>query len=124
MATNARFDGLGRTRSLPVASGVKSGDPVVVGGLVGVALTDRQGDADTSETGNVAGSATVALSGAFDVTVTGAAAGAGAAVYITSGGALNMTSSGNTLFGYTIPGATDGSKGASAGVITVEIAQA
>lgn len=116
MATNDHF-GHTRARVLPVASGVKSGDPVIVGSLIGVALTDRGGG------GNKAGNATVALDGAWDLTVTGAAAAAGTPVYITSAGALNMTASGNTLFGYTIPGVTDGTKGAAAGVITVELAQ-
>lgn len=127
MATNIRFGG-SKTRSLPVASGTKSGDPVKVGSLVGVALTDRQGDTGAAETGNKTGSATVALGGgsqgcAADLTVTGALAGAGTPVYIASNGSLTATSTDNTLFGYSIPGATDGSKGSGAGVVTVELAQ-
>ena len=122
MAKNSRFGG-NRTRSLPVASGVKSGAPVVVGSLVGVALTDRQGDSGAANSGNKTGHATVALDGAWDLEVTGALAGAGTPVYITSAGALTATATSNTLFGYSIPGATDGSKGSGAGVVTVEIAQ-
>lgn len=122
MAKNSRFGGH-RTRSLPVASGVKSGDAVKVGSLVGVALTDRQGDTGAADSGNVTGSATVALDGAWDLEVTGALASAGTPVYINSSNALTATATDNTLFGYSIPGATDGSKGSGAGVITVEIAQ-
>lgn len=123
MSTNSRF-AYTRTRSLPVASGVKSNDPVKVGSLVGVALTDRQGDDETAETGNPTGFATVALDGAHDLSVTGALAAAGTPVYITSGGALTATATDNTLFGYSIPGITaDGTKASGAGVITVEIAQ-
>jgi len=57
--------------SLPVPSGTVSGDPVAVGELNGVALTDR--DAWTP------GEATVQLDGSFAFTLTGAIA-AGAAV--------------------------------------------
>lgn len=127
MAKNIRFGG-NKTRSLPVPSGTKSGAPVKVGSLVGVALTDRQGDVDGVETGNPTGFATVALGGgsngcAADLTVTGALAAAGTPVYIASNGSLTATATDNTLFGYSIPGATDGTKGTGAGVITVELVQ-
>lgn len=105
-----------RVRPLPVPEGIVAGDPVLVGALRGVALRDRDDDA---------GTAAVALGAAWDLTVTGALAGAGAAVYITAGGALTATAKGNTLFGHTVPGATsDGSKPAGSGVVTVEITQA
>lgn len=112
MAVNSRF-ATTKTRLLPVASGVVSGDPVKVGALVGVALIDRNAD----------GNATVALDGAYDLTVTGALGAAGTAVYIDGSGDLTATVGSNTLFGYSIPGITDGTKSSGAGVITVEIAQ-
>ena len=40
MATNITFNP-GNHQSLPVPAGTKSGDPVRVGGLNGVAVTDR-----------------------------------------------------------------------------------
>jgi len=122
MAKNSRF-AYTRTRSLPVASGVRSGAPVLVGSLVGVALTDRQGDTGAKDSGNKTGNATVALDGGWDLEVAGAIASAGVPVYITSAGALTATATSNTLFGYSIPGITDGSKASGSGVITVEIAQ-
>lgn len=122
MATNSRF-GSTRTRSLPVPADTKSNDPVKVGALVGVALTDRAAD-DNRGGGNPDGFATVALDGAYDLEVAGAVSGSGVPVYITSGGSLTATAGENTVFGHTIPGATaDGSKGSGTGVVTVEIAQ-
>lgn len=80
---------------LPVANTVKSGDAVIVGGLTGVALKD----AYAGEDGNYY--TTVKFCGVFRLTVTGTLT-VGAAVYITSAGALNTTASGNTHFGYAI----------------------
>ena len=80
---------------LPVASTVVSGAPVIVGSLVGVALVK----ATIGEDGNYY--TTVKFEGVFRLTVTGTLA-VGAPVYITSAGALNVTASGNTLFGYAI----------------------
>lgn len=117
MATNNRI-AWHESHSLPVAEGVEANDPVIVGALVGVALTDRGagGNEDTF--------ATVAVDGVFDLEVTGALAAAGTAVYITSAGALTATASGNTLFGYSVPGFTaDGTKGSGAGTVSVKIAQ-
>ncbi len=106
-----------RTRSLPVADGTVSGAPVIVGSIVGVALTDK------GKGGNAAGNATVALDGAWDLPVgTTTALAVGAKVYIvTASGALTTTdnSGANPLFGYALE-----PKGTSAGqVIAVEIAQ-
>lgn len=80
---------------LPVASTVKSGDPLLIGAIKGVALKD----AYAGEDGNYY--TTVKFVGVFRLTVTGTLT-VGAAVYITSGGALNTTSAGNTLYGYAI----------------------
>lgn len=102
-----------RTRVLPVATDFASGTAVLVGSLVGVALTSE------GEGGNKAGYATVALGGAFKLPVTTTTTLAvGAPVYITSGGALTPSASGNTLFGYALE-----PKGSSAQTITVELAQ-
>lgn len=126
MAKNNQFKGAGdklTTRSLPVPADTESGDPVKVGSLVGVALTDRA-TADNWGGGNPEGFATVALDGAWDLTVTGALASAGTPVYITSGGTLTATATSNTLFGHSVPGVTaDGSKGSGDGLVTVELAK-
>jgi predicted RecA/RadA family phage recombinase len=111
------------SHSLPVPSGIDSGEPVLVGALPGVALTTRAANGDKAG-GNKDGFATVALDGVFDLEVTGALAGAGTAVYITSGGALTATSTSNTLFGFSVPGFTaDGSKGSGAGTVSVKLAK-
>ena len=94
--------------ALPVAEGTKSGDPVAVGSLVGVAQTDR----------DAAGNATVWLTGVFDVPVSDAVASVGLAVYITSAGVLTNAASGNTIVGYALA-----TKGATAGYIPVKIAR-
>jgi len=102
-----------RSRSLPVAEGVTSGDPVVVGELVGVALTDRGagGNADTE--------ATVALDGAWTLPVTTTTTRAvGAPVYITSAGVLTPSATDNTLFGHCLK-----PKGSAAADVLIEIAQ-
>jgi predicted RecA/RadA family phage recombinase len=95
--------------SLPVPPGVKSGEPVLVGPLPGVAATDRD---------DVTGEATVWLDGAWDLDVTGAVAGYGLPVYITSARALTTTATGNKLFGHSL-----GTKGAGTGSLTVAVAQ-
>lgn len=104
MAVNRLFEGIPDTLTLPVASGVESGDPVEVGDLVGVALTDRDAD----------GNATVQLDGVFNLSVTGAVSNVGDPVYIASG-ALNVTDT-NPLFGHALE-----TKGAAAGVIPVRV---
>lgn len=94
--------------SLPVPSGTKSGDAVLVGSLPGVAITDRQSD----------GTATVWRDGSWNLTVDGAVANVGDKVYITSTGVLNVTVTGNTLYGYALA-----TKAAAAAEIPVAIAQ-
>lgn len=108
----------GKNRARVVASGVVAGTPLLSGGEPAVALTSR-GDATKTEA--VAGSsitsvtyksggagladneASLAFDGTFEFAVAGVTTStdSGVAVYITSGGALNLTASGNTLFGYT-----------------------
>lgn len=99
--------------SLPVANGVLSGEPVIVGNLVGVAQTD-EGDRVTNEEGY----ASVALTGAFRLSSTVAFASVGLPVYITSARVLNATSTGNRFFGYTLS-----TKASGAGTVIVKIVQ-
>lgn len=58
MAANRKFEH-GRKLYLPVPAGVVSGDPVVVGQMPGVALTDRDAD----------GNATVDFGGVYNLSV-------------------------------------------------------
>lgn len=90
--------------SLPVPSGTKSGEPVVVGALVGVAATDRGAG------GNIATHASVLIDGrVYQLDVDGAIANAGTPIYITTTRTLTITSGGsNVLFGHSVP-AADGS---------------
>lgn len=83
---------------------VKSGDPVRVGSICGVA----QIDAKSGE------KVTVWLDGSYDLQVTGALATEGLPVYITNAGALNTTATGNYLFGIAL-----GTKAAAAGPVEV-----
>lgn len=111
MALNEVFRD-GNKLSLPVPDGTASGAPVKIGSLVGVCETaEGQG-------GNPEGFASVWLVGVHNLSVTGAVTNVGDPVYITSGNALNVTASGNTLFGYALA-----TKGAAAGVIRVLIAR-
>lgn len=110
MATNEVFED-GDHLSLPVTDGTKSGSPVVVGSLVGVAQTDE------GEGGNADNFASVMMKGVHRLSVTGVTT-VGAPVYITAAYALNVTASGNTLFGYALE-----AKGAPAGVIRVKLAK-
>lgn len=108
MATNVHF-AQGDNLSLPVPNNTDSGAPVRVGSLNGVAMTAE------GEGGNPSGSASVQLVGVFDLEVTGAVTNVGDPVYISSGGALNVTDT-NPLFGHALA-----TKGASAGVIPVRV---
>lgn len=90
MALNEIFK-VGKSISLPVPDGTKSGDPVRVGVLNGVAIVDEG-------TGfNAEGYTSVDMFGGHLFELAGAAVGD--AVYITSAGALTTTASGNKLWG-------------------------
>jgi predicted RecA/RadA family phage recombinase len=98
---------------LPVASTVNSGDLVQVGQIIGVA----QNDAVEGEDGNTY--ATIKMNGVFKLT-TSVAVTVGAAVYVTSGGTINVTASGNKFIGH----AVTAKAGTSAGDIYVRLVPA
>lgn len=119
--------------SLPVAEGVKSGDPVVINadtGLVGVAETNRN-EADSLwgvdawdqdyAGGNGLGHASVSLKGAYRLEVTGVTA-VGTPVYAEAAAdgdvaELSVTADvDSVLFGHALT-----TKGAAAGPVTVRI---
>lgn len=88
MAKNQRYTNALHI-NVPVPAGTKSGDPVQVGRISGVAQIDRTED----------GNATVWLDGSWLIEVTGAVASVGLPIFITSAGALNTTAAGNTPWG-------------------------
>jgi predicted RecA/RadA family phage recombinase len=118
--------------SLPVPEGTKSGDPVRVGGLNGVALTDA---ADTGATPdpvygpavnlNADGNASVALKGAFSFTVSFAVSNVGDPIYMDADGHLTanaQTGTGegavdNDLYGHAL-----NTKSSSSGTLIVRLA--
>jgi len=101
--------------TLPVPTGTKSGDPVVVGELKGVALTDR----DTTD-----GTATVWLKGAFAFSVDGAVDTVGTPVHIVADGTRQTTlavaapAADGKVFGYVLE-----TKTAATAPVAVRIAQ-
>ena len=109
--------------SLPVVAQTKSGDPVRVGSINGIAATN------IGEGGNEAGKASVdPRPNAYLSEVAGAIAGPGTPVYLTArAGAtapiLSVTVSG-AIWGYTVPriGET-GVRAATSGVVAVRPAQ-
>ncbi|WP_158548178.1 DUF2190 family protein [Desertihabitans brevis] len=123
MAKNIIFDQADQL-SLPVRAGTKSGDPVRVGGLNGVALTDRASASATPDPVrgpavnlNPDGHASVKLNGAAEFTVDFAVANVGDPVYITADGALSGAATDNSLFGHALT-----TKTAPSGPLTVRIA--
>lgn len=94
----------------PVASTVNSGDLVQVGQVVGIA----QNDAVLGEDGNYY--ATLKLNGVFKLT-TSVAVTVGQAVYVTSGGVINVTATSNKFIGHAIKAKA----GTSAGDVYVRL---
>lgn len=92
MATNEIFNDP-TTLSLPVPAATVSNDPVVVGSIPGVCLTDR-GDG-----GNASTEATVAIRGVFELPVDGEIAAVGDPVYF-DGSDLNPDT--GELFGFAL----------------------
>lgn len=120
--------------SLPVPEGTKSGDPVNVGAIVGVAATDvavampATPTADSvaaNSSGNAPGYASVLTDGGYLFEVTGAVSGPGTPVYFTADGLNVAAGDGDPLFGYTVPGPDNryATKSAAAGPAVVRIAQ-
>jgi predicted RecA/RadA family phage recombinase len=113
VATNRIFE---RGRQLSVAptlgpnATVASGDPVAVGQLPGVALTDAD---DTIANG---GEASVQFDGVFELEVvgtsddgtTGAAISAGDLVYLDTDGSLNVDATNGVRFGYALEDVASG----------------
>lgn len=97
MALNQRYPNALHIE-LPVPAGTKSGQPVQVGHISGVAQIDRQAD----------GNATVWLDGSWDIEVTGAVANVGDPVYITEDRKLNASPTGNTPWGIALATKTAG----------------
>lgn len=105
MAKN-RLNALGRMLNLAVVSGVVSGDPVLIGQMPGVALTDR----------DASGNASVDFEGVYSLSVKGAndagnvAVAVGDPIYFVSGDTpkLSKKASG-TLYGYALAAVTSGS---------------
>lgn len=122
MANNEVFK-VGNNVSLPVPVGTKSGDPVRIGGLNGVAQTDEptawlngKGAYVKHPSGNIKGYASVKLDGAHSFQLGTGVIAVGDAIYITSANALNTTSSGNSLFGHALT-----AKASAAGKVVVRI---
>lgn len=130
MAVNQVFK-TGNNISLPVPTGTKSGDPVRVGALNAVAITDEGAGTVTLDlgggvsitqptggVGNEPGYATVKLDGTYKVPVAGAIAAVGALVYIKGDNTLTATSTGNKVFGYALR-----TKGAGTAPVEVTLVQ-
>jgi len=85
--------------SLPVPVDTESGDPLVIGDLPCVALTDR----------NSEGESTVQTNGSFAFSITaGADIDVGDILYLTGGGAFTHDPSGNDRFGYALEAIANG----------------
>ena len=94
MAKNQRYSNALHI-SIPVPEGVKSGDPVQVGNINGVAQIDREAD----------GTATIWLDGSWLIEVTGATT-VGAPVYITTDGTLSADEADGTPWGIALANKT------------------
>ena len=114
MSTNKIYND-GDPLPAPVPAGTKSGDPVRIGGLNGVAIVDRAAastgpvNADGSLNaaynhggGNADGNTSVDYSGAFELSVTSAAAPTyGQAIHLAAAG-LTTTAGSDPLWGHSV----------------------
>ncbi|WKN47142.1 capsid cement protein [Nocardioides sp. Arc9.136] len=131
MSKNQVFAGSSPALSLPVPAGTRSGDPVKVGGQIGVADTDRTEVVNGKQYGGVGhpdGYAAVAPDGTYALPVADAVNAAETPIYISGAGpfTLTTTAEGNTLFGHTVPViqrgvATGATKAAGAGTVNVRL---
>lgn len=106
MSKNLVFAGESPAISLPVPAGTRSGDPVKVGGIIGVCETDRTelvSGVQYGGVGNPDGYASVAPDGTYSLKVPEVVAAAATPIYIKSDNTLTTTATGNTLFGHTVP---------------------
>jgi hypothetical protein len=110
MARNEVFR-MGDFLSLPVPADTKSGDPLRIGGTVGlngVAQTNRAGDAAEDPlmgpevNTNPVGNATVWLVGAWRFQVDFAVTTVGEPIYITPANVLTAVAAGNHLYGHAL----------------------
>lgn len=114
--------------SLPVVAGTKSGDPVRVGAVNGVAATDRSEVGALAGTNPVGNASVVTDARSYTYEVAGAIAGPFTPVYLTArNGAvapiLSTTASG-AIWGYTVPKVGEtGARAATSGVTVVRPAQ-
>lgn len=116
MATNIKFDDANQV-ALPVPAGTLSGAPVRVGGLNGIALTNRALSTATPPEfggGNVDGEATVKLNGAGVFSVAFALT-PGAPVYIDATNTLTDVNT-DDLYGYSL-----GTKDATLGDAVIRV---
>ena len=136
MATNETFRAADFL-SLPVPSGTKAGDPLRIGGLNVVAVTDRANTSvsptnDNGTTnasynwggGNPDGNASCWLVGAHDFTVDFAVASVGTPIYIDDSGDLTTDADdgGSPATAYDLYGHALSTKASTAGPLTVRIA--
>ncbi|WP_435744917.1 DUF2190 family protein [Nocardioides sp. SYSU DS0663] len=130
MSKNQVFAGTSPALSLPVPAGTRSGDPVIVGGLIGVCDTDRTEVVDGKQyggVGNPEGHASVAPDGVYALEVPEAVGAAGTPIFIVAAtNDLTTTAAGNVLFGHTVPVidrgvATGATKAAGAGTVNVKL---
>lgn len=109
MSKNCVFAGTEPAISLPVPAGTRSGDPVIVGGIIGVCETDRTEVVDGKQyggVGNPAGYASVAPDGAYSLKVPEVVNAAGTPIYIVAADNSLTTddnAGANALFGHTVP---------------------
>lgn len=135
MSKNQIFAGTEPALSLPVPAGTRSGDPVLVGEIIGVADTDRTEVVDGKQYGGVGnpdGYASVAVDGTYALEVPEAVTDVGTAIYIVAADNSLTTAADDgagtthTLFGHTVPViqrgvATGATKSAGAGTVNVKL---
>lgn len=109
MSKNLVFAGESPAISLPVPALTRSGDPVIVGGIIGVCETDRTETVSGVQfggVGNPAGYASVAPDGTYELKVPEAITTPGTPVYIVEADNTLTTdddTGANPLFGHTVP---------------------
>lgn len=107
MSKNLVFAGESPAISLPVPAGTRSGDPVIVGGIIGVCDGDRREVVNGVQYGTVSspdGHAPVSPDGTYSLKVPEAVTTVGTKIYIVAAdNSLTTTAGSNVLFGHTVP---------------------